>query len=375
MQKDAVMSLSIYADAVFYSRHNVTRTEASRDALLTAALRSRKGSLQLYNMTIRLTWELSVGLDLLPLVSSGEMKPGSSLPHDDEVPDRISFKLFTDLQNPGAPIRTIVVENLIEASHSASADEVVVPIDAKDLPILVGDTELSILPDRIQPSTAPSHLRILSRSIGHLDLSSPPTPLMNAFPHPRHHRCSPSATEINLAYTLAHSALFLLGTPWFTILDNEYLLRYKLPNQQEHTHLIWVPYLEPNWLYSEDPDALLESSQLFRIGLLLLHIALPTTPLPLPTLLANSDEKLIWLLPHVSKAMGDKYCRAMAFCLVYRRPREDFRFPSKYSKRYGNWGAWMGYLTEFLGTFYEEVFLPYVFSARVRIEADGTDEM
>lgn len=35
----------------------------------------------------------------------------------------------------------------------------------------------------------------------------------------------------------------------------------------------------------------------------------------------------------------------------------------------------MGYLTEFLGTFYEEVFLPYVFSARVRIEADGTDEM
>jgi len=341
------MSLAIYSDAVMYSRHNFTATEASRDAWLTAALRSREGSLQLYNLTVKTNWDLCLGLDLLPVSLEETNADDVRIRAIYKVPARISFKLFTEVQEDGAEIQTIVIDNLIEEQLHGNVDETVIPIDAVALPISVRNTDLSIIPDQIQHSISPSHLRILKSSITHLNLSSPPTPLItpspNPPPHPRHRAHCPSASQINLAYRLARNALFLLGTPWLGLLNSRSLLQYKSPNQQGYNVFFPVSHLEP--------DALLESSQLFHIGLLLLHIALPITPttLPLPTPLADNDEELIALLPHVEKAMGEQYCRAMAFCLVYHRPQEDYRSAMKYSSE--RYGRWMEYLAEFLGVF------------------------
>lgn len=158
-------------------------------------------------------------------------------------------------------------------------------------------------------------------------------------------------TKIGYAFKLVEAGLFLLGTPWFSALESR--------NLRKHDDFVGLilrtPTISLTKLVSSDPKALDETSQLFRLGILLVEIALATTDATPSTEQVEDDPKTINKLVRVEKAMGAQYFRATAFCLFYRRPRiPQFSRPEKYDE---NYSSWMKFLEKMLKDYYSQVYL------------------
>ena len=105
-----------------------------------------------------------------------------------------------------------------------------------------------------------------------------------------------------------------------------------------------------------DPRALAETSHLDRIGMILMDIALGTTPIvPGSEFLDKAlDEHA--KLSLIEQSIGKQYSQAVAFCLQKNRPMtKELRSPRKYDSR--NFDKWIFYLSELLKEYYSEVYL------------------
>ena len=129
--------------------------------------------------------------------------------------------------------------------------------------------------------------------------------------------------------------------------------------------MLEIQTLDINDLLSDDPGALSETSQLFRIGVLLMEIALDQPDSSFRTEDYEQDAERISKLPLVEQSMGTQYCKATAFCLSYQQPRIRFRGVEKYESKHFH--DWESYLAEFLQEYYSQVFLRWVIRRHFQI--------
>lgn len=137
-----------------------------------------------------------------------------------------------------------------------------------------------------------------------------------------------------LTFKIAESTLYPLGTPWLFSLDSTNLRQLQSTRGVHPTFMLRTPTSDLRDLSSDDSAALDKTAQLFRLGSLLIEIALGRE--------ADLEKKedLVMLDQHVptrerlhqsaqvERAMGLQYYQATAFCLHYGEGK--FSGPEKY---------------------------------------------
>ena len=162
-----------------------------------------------------------------------------------------------------------------------------------------------------------------------------------------------SEAKAKLALKVAECGFFLLGTPWFSSLSSKNLRRSNDDAEDNLSFMLRTQALDYRDLIYDDPGALTETSQLFRLGVILMEIALDTPDAEKYGGRLEHDLHRISKLPSVEKTMGAQYCKATAFCLQDRRDR--FAGPEKYEgKLYTEWET---YLARFLEDYHSQVYL------------------
>lgn len=164
------------------------------------------------------------------------------------------------------------------------------------------------------------------------------------------------AAKFELAYKIAESALFLLGTPWFAKIRKQTVRRLDSPDLPQDYFSFNVSTLDCSDLLCDDWNALAEPSQIFQIGKMLVEIALDDADLPRLSEERCHEGNIIDVLPRVERVMGPQYCRAVAYCLLQRSDRGGWYVrPEKYEAQQGE--KWRGYLEEILHKFFACVFV------------------
>ena len=158
--------------------------------------------------------------------------------------------------------------------------------------------------------------------------------------------------RVELAFKLVECGFYLLGTPWLASLNSKRLRIVEANGRNQF--VLEVQTLELEDLYSEDPKALSEPSQLFSIGVLLVEIALSDPDLSKAVMIQDPEPRIFEILPLVERAMGSSYSKATAFCLQDRRSGPHFGKPDKYQKPEET--GWMSYFTELLEDYHAQVF-------------------
>lgn len=167
-------------------------------------------------------------------------------------------------------------------------------------------------------------------------------------------RTLPFSAKMELAFKLVECALYLLGTPWLASLNSKRLRRMNIKDGRR-PYVLEVQTLDLDELSFEDPEALAEPSQLFRIGVLLVQIALSNPEHLVPREVQKFDLRTSKMLTLVQQSMGPQYCKATAFCLHDRRSTSHFGRPEKY--QYPEKTGWKPYLLELLEDYHAQVFL------------------
>ena len=167
-------------------------------------------------------------------------------------------------------------------------------------------------------------------------------------------RTLPFSARVELAFKLVECSLYLLGTPWLASLNSKRLRRINLDNGPE-AYVLEVQTLDLDELSFEDPKALAEPSQLFRIGLLLVEIALSNPEHSVPAETRELDLRTSKMLTLVQQSMGPQYGKATAFCLHNRRSTVHFGRPEKY--QYPERTGWKSYLLDLLEDYHAQVYL------------------
>ena len=161
--------------------------------------------------------------------------------------------------------------------------------------------------------------------------------------------------KVELAYKVVECGFFFLGTPWFSSLRSINILRMKSTGEQRHQFVLRIQTLDMHDLLFDDAEALTEASQLHRIGVLLIEIALDRPEVAMPTEEYGSSSSRMSLLPLVEQNMGAQYCKATAFCLQYPQQQARFQGLSKYKS--SHFEEWISYLADFLQHYHSQVFL------------------
>ncbi|KAL8727657.1 MAG: hypothetical protein Q9166_005893 [cf. Caloplaca sp. 2 TL-2023] len=352
---DLIDELWIFSDTAFDSRHGLLAAEmkpAGSDQLLRSALQSRAGSLELYRLCSKQTEDCNLEMDL--------RNPIEERKHHDDYGNSPCYRLVTE---PGPQkIRQMVVESFLGQDIPAATADSSIESDGSDLQIFKTSSEFQLIKVPQQGSNSPTCLRISGRRAAQPLESSPRslgeiinvTKSINQFPKKTLSR----KERIALAFKLTESALYLLGTPWLSSLNSTNLRRLESTVGEDTTFMLRTPTSDLKDLMSDDPAALNETAQLFRLGIVLIEIALE-----MEVRLEESDavqldhnvraHERLHRLPQVEKAMGLQYCKATAFCLQYSKGK--FPGPEKYQGKV--YGAWERYLAEILNDYHSQVFL------------------
>lgn len=341
----AIDLLCMYSDVVYETLHGVREIEApSRDRLLAWVIQSRAASVQLYIYGIQSSYVYSCDPDLFP--DSSRSAP------------QLAFQLFTRNYKNLKEFKTLVVENTFHEESTES--EVVCQVDNFEGELFEPSTAITVLklPEQGQrPGNVPC-LRMLKSSIVGIHLGSDPEKLINILGYSSTHGFK--ATRLELAFKIVEFGFFLLGTPWLSDLSSKTVRMWSSDGRQRF--MLDIQPLDFTDLLLDDHEALLESSQLFRIGLLLMEIALDKQIDP--SLLSSDKMHYVHLLFEVEQAMGPEYCRATAFCLQRQRSHETFWGSDKYSGAHRE--KWESFLNRFLRDYYAQVYSRFVNDVVVR---------
>lgn len=346
---NAIDAIWLYSDAAFDALHGAVapRYAPIRD-LLESALQSRSGSLQLYKLCCNESTDCSLELNLRPksdLTVGLQEYDGSS---------HLYYRLFAGTPNSSKQLK-LEVEYLPGTGtvHAEPSDV----LDHKDSGFQLFKSsphdESTVIPVGGQ-GTSFSSLQIKNRSLKYVKLNPEPKSLISVFEDLQGEKVMYNkerfsvGAKIELAYKIVESSFFLLGTPWLLMLNSQNLWRLQ---DTEHKRPIFVLQIQAIGFVDilfDDSEALSETRQLFSIGVLLMEIALDKK---VASLITNLLEEL----PLVEQAMGAQYCKATAFCLQHRQPKERFYGLGRYES--SNSEDWKKYLSELLRDFYWQVIL------------------
>ena len=353
----SIDQLWIYSETVFDSLHGILAhgTKVPEpEKLLTLALQSRAGSLDLHTLCSISTADCCLEIDLLD-TPNGPGHPSG----------RLFYHLFA--QDCGSPQE--IKELTVELDDSESVSDEVIESNEPNLQLFKSQAETGTKKIMVSGhGSNPPFCLVLPRTIGTMRLETKPESLANLLTTLEEgaklstvERFSMGA-KVELAYKVVECGFFLIGTPWFSSLSSKNILRLRSREQEHPTFILEVQTVDHHDLLLDDPGALTETSQLFRIGILLMEIALDE---PDRSSRIESDghdaERIISKLPLIEQSMGTQYCKATAFCLENRQPKDRFQGPEKYQGK--NFGEWESYLTGFLLEYHSQVFLRYAFRA------------
>ena len=371
--------LWIYSETAFESRHPIPPLESKvpeRDRLLQIALHSRPCALDLYSRCSTSPLGFSLEMDILgPNSTDSKIFPTSY-----EDSPSVFYHLIARSREDNDTLQEMTIERLNTSANPKLDATNIVFHKMDDVKLFDRNTAyMSCLVEvASRGSTQPSCLRIPQRYIQNMRLKSEPESLADILDRLRSADFSTTehlsvGAKVELAYKVIECGFFLLGTPWFASLSTKSLLRLKNTKKWDHSFCLQTETLDLEDLLDDDPNALAETSQLFRLGVLLMEIALNKTDL-----YSESDEtgqEADWInnLSLVEQNMGPRYCSATAFCLQYRHSGKPFKgdtFPkdSKASKiRKSLWEAekyedpnfdgWLEYLGGLLQEYYSQVYV------------------
>lgn len=368
----SVDELWTYSEVAFDSLHGIFAQKINppfRDRLLTCSLQARAGSLALFAACSRSKAAYSLEVDLF---SDYDGKRSSSLSgisrSSSKTTSRLYYHLFVQAPETSTDSRDKVYTGdmmIVSVANPGEQDfgntkPFEFDVDKHDLAHFESwphkkSTLFSLPPKaayassyfRFAKTPAAFTLDGETESIAHLLYKDRVTSNTKLGQRP----LSP-LRRIELAFKLVECGFYLLGTPWLASLSSKRLQRLET-NGTKH-FVLEVQTLELEDLYSEDPKALSESSQLFSIGVLLVEIALSDPDQWNPVKIQDPELRKSKILPLVERAMGSLYSKATAFCLQDRRSGPHFGRPDKYQKPEET--GWTSYLTELLEDYHAQVF-------------------
>lgn len=360
----SIDELWTYSEVAFNSLHGLLTTRAvdsfsepSIGNILADAIQTRTASMVLYRACSKSTRVCNLEIDL-----SGAK---SQLRHGSAGSSNLSFSLFYHLlmqscDSPAVEMLDLTIESIASPDETAYTESgEMTEYENPDLTVFAARTasDTGIV---IRPKTArtrsyfrvaklPEEITLTSETQNSAQTLYKGKVLSTTSSA----QSLPFSLKIELAYKLVKSALYLLGTPWLASLSSERIRRMNVKDRRQ-PYFLDVQILDLDELSFEDPQALTESSQLFRIGVLLVDIALGDKH-PAPTEIQESDLGTSKMLTLVQQSMGPQYCKATAFCLRDRRSISHFGLPEKY--QYPEKTGWKSYLLELLEEYHAQVFL------------------
>lgn len=377
-----VDELWIYSETVFDSIHGILSIESKapeRDRLLYTALRSRPSSLELYSRCSTSTLNCSLEMDILNSGFSDQTLPSA--------PSETFHSIFYHLiaQSPEGygefqkmTIESVETPTLLTPETTTETGRVVFQkMESLRLFKPTAGHETVHIKVAARGSAQPSYLRIPHGSIQLVNLKSSPETLATVLDRLRLADLSTkehlsTGAKVELAYKVIECGFFFLGTPWFASLSSKNLLRLKNTKKEHQSFCLKTQTLDLEDLLCDDPGALAETSQLFRLGILLMEIALDEPDMDSGSDDAAQEVNRISKLPLVEQSMGTQYCRATAFCFQYRQSGKSFKGgklpkdiksghdkPFREAEKYidPNFDGWQNYLSELLQQYHSQVYL------------------
>lgn len=352
-----------YSEVVFNSLHGGPATRAidllsanSADNVLADAIQTRAASIALYHACSKTTGDCSLEVDLFD-AGAQLRKGGATSP---EVSFSLFYHLSTQIGNSPAEIQDMTIESVTRPDVSVTENGKILEYENPDLNVFYSKSasETGIA---IRPKTAPTRFYFRAAQLpANAELGPETQNLAQILYKWKVSSTTSSAqtlsypTRIELAFKLVECALYLLGTPWLASLDSKRVRRMNRKDGRR-PYVLKVQMLDLEELCFEDPEALTEPSQLFRIGVLLVQIALSNPEQSAPTEIEELGLRTSKMLALVQQSMGSQYCKATAFCLRDRRSTSHFGFPEKY--QYPEKTGWKPYLLELLEDYHTQVFL------------------
>lgn len=353
----SVDELWLISETVFDSLHGLLAIKSKsteRDTLVQSALQSRAGSLKLYELCLSQAEDCNLEMDLLDGGMAWEdlkRRKGGILeltyslvtePQEREL-QKIAVKAVHDIEIPDDEIPKSIDPGIsdFQLFHPRSPQAVIIVPQHKQGSqhyLRIAHEQPSIVRLRSNPESLAKVLQDMEKTTR---LST------NEYLSPKQ--------KVKLALKVAECGFFLLGTPWFSSLSSGNLRRSNNA-ERELSFMLRTQILDYKDLVSDDPGALAETAQLFRLGVILMEVALDAPDDDKHCERLENDLSRIGKLPLVEKAMGSLYCKATAFCLQYRSDR--FPGPEKYEGKL--YAEWEKYLARFLEDYHSQVYLRQV---------------
>ena len=358
----SIDELWTYSEVVFNSLHGVLARRTidprgdSVDDLLSNAIRTRAASTALYRACSRTTRDCSLEVDVFgagaQLRTDGTALSG--------FPTSLFYHLSARIGDSLSEVRHMTVESVVGPDIPVVENAEIKEYEDPDLTAfgMPSASETGII---IRPKTAdtrsyfrvaeqPANVKLetetpnLAQTLYKWKVSST-TILAQTLPF---------RVRVELAFKVVRCALYLLGTPWLASLNSKRLRRMEIKKGRP-SFVLEVQTLDLEEISFADPEALTEPSQLFRIGVLLVEIALSNPEHSAPTEIQEVGLRTSKMLTLVQQSMGAQYCKATAFCLRDRRSASHFGLPEKYA--YPEKTGWKPYLLELLEDYHSQVFL------------------
>ena len=358
----SIDQLWTYSEVTFDSQHGLLSKKIgtpSKEKFLIDSERARSGCLALYRACTNSGLDCNLDVDL-----SGPRSKAQSSPVSGErslrTPSKLYYHVYTQTRDAREESREIILESLPKAGSQRDAS-VDFDSDIVDLRAFESTSKSDVIRIHSQSMVAPSYFRV----------SKPSTVLKSALndktlvqilkedqsidttiiPRPT------SVKRMELAFRLAECCFYLLGTPWLAGLSSQRIRKLEVGEHQQ-PFVLEIRTLDIEDLAFEEPEALTETTQLFRLGVLLMEIALNKSGHSDPTLSKEPYLEISKRLPLVEQSMGNEYCKATTFCLQDRRSAPRFGIPDKYRNPFET--GWNTYLTKLLADYHSEVYLRYV---------------
>ncbi|KAL9102113.1 MAG: hypothetical protein Q9163_002697 [Psora crenata] len=352
----AVDELWTYSELAFDSLHGILAQSLRppvEDALLTQSIPVRQGALALYLACQKSKVRCYLDVDLFGKGRTPSVAFDKEISNPLTTYSSLRYRLFSQSQ---AELRESIIESFI-----CPGQAVMEKAHLYNDPWL-GDLKLGASSKSkiigIQPKsfTSASYFRVSQMSSG-TTCTSEGENLAQILEKgltstDRKTRESLSLTrKLELAFKLVECGFYLLGTPWLSSVGSNGLRNLETENQTNHFFLD-VQAKKLDYLYFEDTTALSEWSQLFKLGVLLIEIALGSIDHADPL---KHKEPYRWaskMLPPVEKAVGSRYYKACAFCIQDRRSFSSYGRPEKY--QHAEKTGWGIYLQDFLREYHAQ---------------------
>lgn len=360
----SIDELWTYSEVAFNSLHARRAIDTpggnSVGDLLANAIRTRAASIALYRACSKTTRDCSLEVNLF----SAGTQPRIGGTASSGFPTSLFYHLSTQVDDSSSEVRHMTIESVLGPGSPVVGNDEIVEYENPDLTVFARQTasKTGII---IRPKTAhtgsyfrvvemPANVRLrpetpdLARNLAETLYKWKVSSTINSA------QTLPFTARIELAFKVVECALYLLGTPWLASLNSKRLRRMDI-KEGRRPLVLEVQTLDLEELFFEDAEALTESSQLFRIGVLLVEIALSNPEHSAPTEIQELDLRTSKMLTLVQQSMGAQYCKATAFCLRDRRSTSHFGLPEKYE--YPEKTGWQPYLLELLEEYHDQVFL------------------